>query len=66
MRIEKTRFLNFINFFLKKWNNFFSGMYTVQDNIKSYSMLTASLCRTYKQLKIFKKGMLMKRDVSQG
>ena len=49
MRIEKTRFLNFINFYLKKWNNFFCGIYTVQDNIKSYSMPTAGLCRTYKQ-----------------
>ena len=58
---RKNTIFEFYQFFLKKWNNFFSGMYTVQDNIKSYSMLTASLCRTYKQLKIFKKGMLMKR-----
>lgn len=63
---RKNTIFEFYQFFLKKWNNFFSGMYNVQDNIKSYSMLTASLCRTYKQLKIFKKGMLMKRDVSQG
>lgn len=38
-----------LQFFLKKWNNFFCGIYTVQDNIKSYSMPTAGLCRTYKQ-----------------
>ena len=43
---RKNTIFEFYQFFLKKWNNFFSGIYTVQDNIKSYSMLTVSLHRT--------------------